>query len=1409
MGGTQPRITAAGESGLPDQITEKPWSEYGSKAWPDPNTQYWRQRHDGKGKTTSKLAGLGAELGHILRETGFWGGMGAAEGALMAPPGHRLEGAARDAATWGVPTAAGIAGSLPGQHMMTNEVLRGLKPPAAVGEGLAGAAHAGPNWKKLLAGLAATIGGSGLAGYGGYKGTQKLLGDPSWAKTSAAPFWCKKCKKPCRVCGCCEAAEKQAVDPQQPYRQLGMSSQQKAMGSAAPGYNHNGLFDQPAAQTSAQSNKGWQDNQLHDQMFGAAEPPPQPITPMDPQAYARQQSQGMQGVQQKPMNTGEMARPPKPVAAPSMNTGAMAAPKPAAKPTQMPANFGLQGLMRTPALGKQGSAGTALPARLINKLVPLTGERRQKFSPEEDQDIAKGESQWIEPPLQTDATPISEMLASPGKQGLLASLLTGGLGGAAGYGIGSLLGHPGMGAGIGAGVGALAGFGPAAEHRWRRNEHIKEVMRRLEPGATKRDYTGQQMLTNALESRFGGEEKMSSVLPWAAMAGGALAHSAPMIGGVLGGATAPEGYGVQGALGGAARGAGTALGGAAGVAGGGLLANTMLRNTDFAKSNPRAAALLTLLGAAGGGLAGGWGGHELAGKLVHNPGLDARKKKEQEEKQALDLTNIDSEAIKQHLTEIWGKMSPTQKAMVIGGGAGAGLGMLSVAPQGIRRGLVGGALGVGAGYAAMQPGVRDRVSSVTDQLLHGVSKDASFASPDLSTSNVAEHEQLGRLSLGQHGPQQAKPEADSGAYYARMQHQQNFQGAAEGDTVQQQEHSPPSLENMAVRQPIGEKLGSFAQGFLQSCCEQQMTPAEIVKMAEAASEFDPEVAVELAPLLKEAGPLGAVLEGGAKAVEYAPKALEAGKGIWQGLKGLLGGAGKAVGRVAESGVGEEGMSAIKGLAGEGGIGNYAKMPLEAAKGVMRGGPLSVPEVAEKAHQWGPGILGRMGAGAEAIGKPIASRAGQMIGRGSAGYFTGREADNALGENHAGPNIGMMAGLAGAGSALIPGLDKLMAPVNRLGMRELAGWGTGTVADEAAEAAGIDTGGAGGRWGSRLGLLSSIPGLRRAGGQLGEETFGRVGRMMQQPAYEARLAEGAMHSPSGPMMAGGESDPAMLRAMGGQNWKGPLAEAGKGVEDIPKALGKQIGGGMDWLTNPHQSGMRMVAEGGIGGAAAIANQRFNGLKQNVIETVTNIAGTAGLPTTDAQGNPRSPHELVNDLTNTADGINHLRDRLTPMAKQFGIDPSQYMGPDGKLSMEGSLKVANAAIDKFQKYSEGTPFGGMLDQLMGWFGKQPGIAQMMMIGSIVIPLLGALTGNTGAGLGIGAGLLMGGVLGPQYLPGVFGQPTPDTAAQPQPGAAPAPAPQSPPPGAVPAPPPTPAPQGPPPGMQPQAAPPRPPE
>lgn len=604
---------------------------------------------------------------------------------------------------------------------------------------------------------------------------------------------------------------------------------------------------------------------------------------------------------------------------------------------------------------KQSAAAPALPARMIGKLVPLTGSRREHFTPEEEKEVAKGEQQLIEPLLQTDATPMSQMLASPDKQGLLGGLLGGGLGAAAGGGLGYLLGHPGIGAGIGGGLGAVLTGGAAADSRWRRNEHMKEMMRRLEPGATKRDYAGQQMLLNSLENRFGGEEKMSSVkvaldpngqpsmirtdphtdqvqssstpqnlpvslkrlssgyvdhnftqsgltktntakqaglsellekilghiskggeqllgkTPELATAGAAAAHDATSIqprfldrgllmgrhvmdmghlsktgsilddiyqafgelfdeargekqaglgalgagaGGVAGsllsalpagmsmygGATAPQGYGMQGAMGGAARGAGTAVGGGLGGVGGAAGALLLARALGL----PADSSALAPMAMAGGGLgaaAGGYGGYKLMDKLLPNPGLDKKKKEEREvektsaredirtvepanahtfgdytcakckktfvtqkhcphcggQTKKAGLADLDLNGIKDKLVNAYGGLSDTQKAMVMGGGIGAGAGLLSVAPTGVKRGLIGGAAGVGAGYALSQPEVQEQIK----RLLGSVkTADMSPSGPPMAPG--ANMSQMGQSTLGNGMPHPAGASAPGG-----------------------------------------------------------------------------------------------------------------------------------------------------------------------------------------------------------------------------------------------------------------------------------------------------------------------------------------------------------------------------------------------------------------------------------------------------------------------------------------------------------------------------------------------------------------------------------------------------------------------------------------------------------------------
>lgn len=108
------------------------------------------------------------------------------------------------------------------------------------------------------------------------------------------------------------------------------------------------------------------------------------------------------------------------------------------------------------------------------------------FSPQEAASIRSRESRLLPKIWQSYGTPIPELLANPGKQGL-AGALAGGLTGAS---AGALLGgsaHAGKGALVGGGLGASLLGSLAYFSRRKQNEDIKELMRRLPQGATKRD----------------------------------------------------------------------------------------------------------------------------------------------------------------------------------------------------------------------------------------------------------------------------------------------------------------------------------------------------------------------------------------------------------------------------------------------------------------------------------------------------------------------------------------------------------------------------------------------------------------------------------------------------------------------------------------------------------------------------------------------------------------------------------------------------------------------------------------------------------------------------------------------------------------------------------------------------------
>ena len=183
-------------------------------------------------------------------------------------------------------------------------------------------------------------------------------------------------------------------------------------------------------------------------------------------------------------------------------------------------------------LRKQAEAG-AFPTRMMGKFVPV-GSRRE-LEPDEEADVARGESQWYSPIIHSDAQPISELLASPGRQALAMGLVGAGAGGAGGYYAGQKMGlNPTLSALVGAaGIGLPVALSRYVS-RWKQNEHLKEVMRRLPPGATRRDLSAESMLADALAHRFG-EEKLGADKQ-AGVLGESVRAGLPVLAGGLGGA---------------------------------------------------------------------------------------------------------------------------------------------------------------------------------------------------------------------------------------------------------------------------------------------------------------------------------------------------------------------------------------------------------------------------------------------------------------------------------------------------------------------------------------------------------------------------------------------------------------------------------------------------------------------------------------------------------------------------------------------------------------------------------------------------------------------------------------------------------------------------------------------------------
>lgn len=116
----------------------------------------------------------------------------------------------------------------------------------------------------------------------------------------------------------------------------------------------------------------------------------------------------------------------------------------------------------------------------VQNYLPIAETR--SLAPEERAEVQRGLSQWWPKIGAGYSTPMSELLASPAKSGILNAGLIGGLGGL--FGLATK--HSAF-AAIGAGIGALIGGISGFINRRQQNENIIDLLRRFPEGATKRD----------------------------------------------------------------------------------------------------------------------------------------------------------------------------------------------------------------------------------------------------------------------------------------------------------------------------------------------------------------------------------------------------------------------------------------------------------------------------------------------------------------------------------------------------------------------------------------------------------------------------------------------------------------------------------------------------------------------------------------------------------------------------------------------------------------------------------------------------------------------------------------------------------------------------------------------------------
>jgi hypothetical protein len=118
----------------------------------------------------------------------------------------------------------------------------------------------------------------------------------------------------------------------------------------------------------------------------------------------------------------------------------------------------------------------------------------RSLSPEERAEVEAAEGRMIPSLFQGYGTPLPEMMSSPGWSGAGGAALGGLVGGGLGLGLGGGPVGAGLGGLAGAGLGGLLGY----QGRQASNAGVVDLMRRLPPGATRRDYLADQAVAGDL-----------------------------------------------------------------------------------------------------------------------------------------------------------------------------------------------------------------------------------------------------------------------------------------------------------------------------------------------------------------------------------------------------------------------------------------------------------------------------------------------------------------------------------------------------------------------------------------------------------------------------------------------------------------------------------------------------------------------------------------------------------------------------------------------------------------------------------------------------------------------------------------------------------------------------------------------